>query len=285
MSAVTQPAPAQLLNSNRVICSSITLRHLPLEEALDAIASLGFTEIDLGALPGVCDHVPYELTSEAVTDVADVVHRSGLRVRSVNADVGDLNRPLDARGAAERARHLDRLIELSSAIGSTGLVLPNGALDHDPVVSLDADLELVADQLAGMQRDCNAGGLELWVEAPHFFRLCYDLERTAALVSRLAAGLGLICDVSHIVASGSTPRQFIRRFADRIRHVHLRDAEPGYIHHSIGNGQVDFADTARALAEIGYSGKLSLELETRDLTNDERPAAALQAGRYISSLL
>jgi sugar phosphate isomerase/epimerase len=123
------------------------------------------------------------------------------------------------------------------------------------------------------------------VEAPHFYRLCYNLEREQALTGLLPGSLGLICDVSHIVAKGSTPRKLINRFADRIRHVHLRDAEPGYIHHSIGNGQVDFADTAQALAEIGYTGKLSLELETRDITNDERPQAALQAGRYVSSLL
>ena len=103
--------------------------------------------------------------------------------------------------------------------------------------------------------------------------------------SILPSDIGLICDVSHIVASGSSPRQFIHDFKDRIRHVHVRDAEPGYIHHSIGNGEVDFADTAAALAEIGYTGKFSLELETRDIENDERPQAALKAGRYISSLV
>ena len=85
-------------------------------------------------------------------------------------------------------------------------------------------------------------------------------------------------------SSGSATRQFVDDFTDRI-HVHLRDAEAGYIHHSIGNGQVDFADTASALAEIGYTGKFSLELETRDIENDERPQAALKAGRYFSSLV
>jgi sugar phosphate isomerase/epimerase len=242
-------------------------------------------EIDLGALPGVCDHVPYQLTSLAVRDVADTVRRSGLTVRSVNADVGDLNRPLDAQQSADRHEHVQRLIELCQAVGSTGLVLPNGALQHEPIVSLDADLALVADQLVSIQQDCVAEGLELWVEAPHFFRLCYNLDRAAALARLLPDNLGIICDVSHIVASGSTPRQFIHDFGDRIRHVHLRDAEPGYIHHSIGNGHVDFADAVTALAEIGYSGKLSLELETRDITNEERPEAALKAGGYISSLL
>jgi hypothetical protein len=67
--------------------------------------------------------------------------------RSVNADVGDLNRPLDSNGAAARLEHLQRLLELCQAINSTGLVLPNGALQHEPIVTLDNDLALVADQL------------------------------------------------------------------------------------------------------------------------------------------
>jgi sugar phosphate isomerase/epimerase len=285
MTAATATSAGDTLNPDRVICSSITLRHLPLDEALDVIAGLGFTEIDLGALPGVCDHVPYDLTSDAVRQVAGIVRASGLAVRSVNADVGDLNRPLDLTQAASRHDHTQRLIELCQAVGSTGLVLPNGAQQHDPIRTLDDDLALVADQLTSIQQECAAAGLELWVEAPHFFRLCYDLKRAHALAPLLPDDIGLICDVSHIVASGSAPRQFVQDFGSRIRHVHLRDAEPGYIHHSIGNGQVDFVDTVTALAEINYTGKLSLELETRDVSNDDRPQAALKAGRYISSLL
>jgi sugar phosphate isomerase/epimerase len=285
MTTTTASTAGETLDPDRVICSSITLRHLPLEEALDLISGLGFTEIDLGALPGVCDHVPYELTSDAVSQVAEVVRASGLAVRSVNADVGDLNRPLGKEAVAGRIEHTQRLVELCQAVGSTGLVLPNGAQQHDPIVSLDDDLALVAEQLSSIQQECVDADLELWVEAPHFFRLCYNVERARALTALLPQDLGLICDVSHIVASGSNPRQFIHDFGSQIRHVHLRDAEPGYIHHSIGNGQVDFADTATALSEIGYTGKLSLELETRDVSNDDRPQAALKAGRYISTLL
>ena len=192
---------------------------------------------------------------------------------------------MDIQGAADRLAHVDRLVELCRAIGSTGLVLPNGALQHEPLVGLDDDLALVAAQLTAIEQRCAAADLELWVEAPHFFRLCYDLERARALVERLPDSVGLICDVSHIVASGSRPRDFVRAFGGQIRHVHLRDAEAGYNHHSIGKGQVDFADALAALAEVGYAGKFSLELETRDASNDERPEAALAAGRYISSLL
>ena len=281
----TTTAPGAPLDPARVICSSITLRHLPLRQALATIAGLGFAEIDLGALPGVCNHVPYDLTEDAVEEVATTVTASGLRVRSVNADVGDLNQPLDPNGQAARSSHVGRLIDLSTAIGATGLVLPNGALQHEPITNLVSDLTLVADQVTGIAGQCAAAGLQLWIEMPHYFRLCYDLSRAAQLLALLPPSVGVICDVSHIVASGSTPRQFVELAGSRISHVHLRDAEPGYIHHSIGNGQVNFADAIAALEQSGFNGAYSLELETRDVSDDDRPVAALQAGRYISTLL
>ena len=161
-----------------MICSTITLRYLPLDQALGAIAGLGFTEIDLGALPGVCDHVPYELTAEAVREVAASVDASGLTVRSVNADVGDLNRPLDAADAAGRREHADRLIELCHARRQhRHWCCPTGPSSTSRSRSLDEDLALVAEAARPVDRARRAAGLELWVEAPHFFRLCYDLDR------------------------------------------------------------------------------------------------------------
>jgi sugar phosphate isomerase/epimerase len=71
----------------------------------------------------------------------------------------------------------------------------------------------------------------------------------------------------------------VERFGQRIRHVHRLDAEASYIHDSIGRGRSAFADAVAALAEVGYQGKFSLELETRDVTKTSgqwrrwRPAA------------
>ena len=97
---------------SRLGCSTISFRHLSLEPALGWIAALGFAEVDLGALPGVCDHVPYVLDRDAVDAVADTVRASGIRVRSINGDIGDLNRPLDTDGRASRDGHLEMLLAL-----------------------------------------------------------------------------------------------------------------------------------------------------------------------------
>ena len=74
--------------------------------------------------------------------------------------------------------------------------------------------------------------------------------------------------------------EFVGRFGDHIAHVHIRDAVPG-----VGNGQVDFADGLKALADAGYPGHFALELETRDITNDERPQATARAAQLVSGLI
>ncbi|MET0899720.1 MAG: sugar phosphate isomerase/epimerase [Mycobacterium sp.] len=269
----------------RLGCSTISFRHQDLETALTTIAGIGFEEIDLGALPGVCDHVPYVLDEAAVADVAATVAASGLRVRSINGDIGDLNAPLAAGPRAERQRHLGMLVELAAATDARALVLPCGALEHAPVDSLAADLDLVAAELTAAARTTAEHGVELWTESLHYFRLCCDTERAQQLSNRLPDEVGIVMDFSHIVASGGDPEDFVRRFGPRIAHVHIRDAVPGNINLSVGNGDVDFAFGLKTLAHAGYPGHFSLELETRDITHDQRPAAAARAARFISDLI
>ncbi|ART72564.1 xylose isomerase [Mycobacterium dioxanotrophicus] len=276
--------PAHSFHS-RLGCSTISFRHQRLPKALDTIAGLGFTEIDLGALPGVCDHVPFVLDEDAVREVAATVAASGIRVRSINGDIGDLNVALDAAGRAARDRHLAMLLELTAATGADALVLPCGALDHEPINSLEEDLTAVAGELAAACEVATARGVALWTESLHFFRLCFGIERAQQLTDRLDENVGIVMDFSHIVASGGDPVDFVARFGPRIRHVHIRDAVPGNINLSVGNGQVDFATGLKSLADAGYSGHFALELETRDVTHDERPAAAAAAGNLISTLI
>lgn len=270
----------------RLGCSTISFRHQDLATALDTIAGLGFTEIDLGALPGVCDHVPYVLDEQAVAAVAGTVAASGLSVRSINGDIGDLNRRLSADDRAQRSRHLDMLLALAVQTKADALVLPCGALDNDPVSTLNQDLDLVAAELAAAGGRAAEAGVGLWTESLHFFRLCHDTERAQQLTDRLAGtDVQVVMDFSHIVASGGSPGDFVERFHERIAHVHLRDAVPGNINLSIGNGQADFAAGLKSLADKGYTGHFSLELETRDVDHDERPAAAAAAAAFISDLI
>lgn len=269
----------------RLGCSSITFRHQALPLALETIASLGFTEIDLGALPGVCDHVPFVLDGDAVVDVARTVSASGLRVRSVNGDVGDLNEPLAGQARSARRAHLQMLVELTAVVGARALVLPCGAIDHTPIDTLETDVALVADQLSAAAGTAASAGLQLWTESLHLHRLCCTVERAQALADQLTEDVGIVMDFSHVVASGGDPVDFIDRFGPRITHVHIRDATRGQINVSVGNGHVDFARGLKQLATSGYRGHFSLELETRDITDDQRPEVTAKTGQFISDLM
>ena len=270
----------------RIICSTISFRRLTLEAALRQIAELGFSGIDLGALPGVCDHVPYDLTAGAVAEVASTLRESELTVRSINADIGDLNQPLDADGRAARDRHLERLLDLAVQVGAPAIVLPCGSQSHAPIRDLAADIRLVAEELRHASRIAAAREVEIWVESQHSGRLCFDLDRAGQLIDALqGSGVRSVLDFSHVVASGDDPLTWIDRHAPEVAHVHIRDARRGDIHLTPGNGEVDFAAAIAALTAAGYGGDYSLELETADVADAERPAAARRAGRFISSLL
>ena len=265
-------------------CSTISFRTRPLPDALATIVRAGFGEVDLGALPGVCDHVPIPLSVKQSAEVQKVVSDSPLRVRTINADPGDFNGP--AADSATRWEVVRALCHLGTELGAAALILPCGRLRHEPAVSLTADIEQVAVGLAQAAEEAGAAGMRLLVEAPHIARLCHDVERTSQLLTRVPQEVaGLVLDVSHVQAGGGDPVKFVHEFGDRIEHIHLRDALPGNINLSVGRGEVDFAVVLDALAEEGYAGTMSLELETHDIAEDEREPAALAARKYISNLL
>jgi sugar phosphate isomerase/epimerase len=269
---------------SRLGCSTISFRRWPLPGALAEIKAQGFGETDLGSLPGVCDHVPIPLPADHVDELAEQILDSGVTVRLINADVADMDDPdLDA---AEMQRRLRTLVDLAHAVGTSTIMLPCGRQGTEPRTELSRDIATVARTLTAAADFVSAAGLNLLVEAPHSRRLCANVERSEMLYEALGESpVGAVLDFSHVVASGGDEVDAVRRLDGRIGHVHLRDADLGDINLSIGRGKVNFPAALEALTTSGYQGHYSLELETHDISDAERPAEGGRAGRYITSLL
>lgn len=84
--------------------------------------------------------------------------------------------------------------------------------------------------------------------------------------------LGLTLDVAHAQLSTTMNRSFeiVERLGKAIRHIHLSDNRGGDVfnddlHLPIGNGIVDFPTILGALVHSGYSGTVSLELNSQHL--------------------
>jgi sugar phosphate isomerase/epimerase len=269
---------------SRLGCSTISFRRWPLPGALAEIKAQGFGETDLGSLPGVCDHVPIPLPADRVDALAEQILDSGIKVRLINADVADMDEPdLDT---AEMRSRLRSLVDLAQAVGTSTIMLPCGRQSTEPRTELSRDIATVARSLTVAADFVNTVGLNLLVEAPHSRRLCATVERSEMLYEALGESpVGAVLDFSHVVASGDDEVDAVRRFDGRIGHVHLRDAVLGDINLSIGRGKVNFPAAIDALKASGYQGHYSLELETHDISDAERPTEAGRAGRYITSLL
>ena len=128
----------------------------------------------------------------------------------------------------------------------------------------------------------------------------YTADRLLAKFGRRPA-LGFNFDPSHLVWQGIEPHLFIREFADRIYHVHMKDAgvsldgkagilgshlpfgDPrrGWNFRSPGHGDVPFEEIIRELNSIGYTGPLSVEWED---TGMDREHGAREAREFVRSI-
>lgn len=74
-------------------------------------------------------------------------------------------------------------------------------------------------------------------------------------------------DTGHAHIGGGTEKilSFIKRFPDRIGHVHASDNRGRADDHiPVGAGTIDFAEVVKALKEIGYNKTITLEVFSKD---------------------
>lgn len=276
------PQMRQASAASRVGISTISFRHRPLEEALRLIASTGATEIDLGAIPRVTDHLGIPPQASADSVVRGIA-RHGLRLGAINADPGDLNDPgLDEESLASTARQLARI----AAAGGGALIVPAGRQDHAPFVDRDTDLALIARRLETIAAECERHGVRLLVEVLHHLRFVHTVSDADALLALSPPGTyGVLFDVSHVVASAEDPLAWARALGARIERVHLRDAVAGNLNLALGTGDVDVSALVSVLEGGGYSGSYILELETHNVAEHEREADVLRSYRLVRDIL
>ena len=108
--------------------------------------------------------------------------------------------------------------------------------------------------------------------------------------------LGFNFDPSHLLWQGVKPELFIRDFADRIYHVHMKDValrldgragilgshlpfgdlRRGWNFRSLGHGDVDFDAIVRELNAASYAGPLSVEWEDSGMEREFGAKESLQ---------
>jgi sugar phosphate isomerase/epimerase len=137
----------------------------------------------------------------------------------------------------------------------------------------------------------------------HPTEIAFDLYTADRLLTKFnhRPTLGFNFDPSHLVWQGIEPHLFIREFADRIYHVHMKDAaltldgkagilgshlpfgdlRRGWNFRSLGHGDVSFEEIIRELNAAGYEGPLSVEWEDMGM---DREYGAKEACDFVRSI-
>ena len=124
----------------------------------------------------------------------------------------------------------------------------------------------------------------------HPGEIAYDLYTMQRLLKAFDGRktLGVNFDPSHLIWQGLKPELFFRDLADRIYHVHMKDAKVrldgrasilgshlpfgdlrrGWDFVSMGHGSIDFDAIMREVNAAGYQGPLSIEWEDNGMHRD-----------------
>jgi len=135
-------------------------------------------------------------------------------------------------------------------------------------------------------RDC---GVKFALEV-HPGQIAFDLYSAEMALDALGGreDFGFTFDPSHLHWQGIDPVEFLRRFPERIFHVHVKDAvltlngrsgilnsylphgDPrrGWDFRSPGHGGIDWEAIIRALNDIGYDGPLAVEWKDAGMNRD-----------------
>jgi sugar phosphate isomerase/epimerase len=138
----------------------------------------------------------------------------------------------------------------------------------------------------------------------HPTEIAFDLYTAQRLLQKFnhRPALGFNFDPSHLVWQGLEPHLFIREFADRIYHVHMKDAaltldgkagilgshlpfgdlRRGWNFRSLGHGDVNFEEIIRELNSINYQGPLSVEWEDNGMDREFGAQESLEFVRSIN---
>jgi len=178
----------------------------------------------------------------------------------------------------EELSRVTRAAELAEQFGATSLVVGGGARRF--AGTQDRDYDLLGGALDAVVDIATEHGLEACYH-PHLTTIVESPAEVDLLFGR--TGIGFCPDTAHLAAGGGDPAELIRRYPDRIRHVHLKDLRLDPVAFlPLGEGQIDFADVRDALRESGYDGWLLVELDS--YAGDPAQAAALSK-TFLDDLL
>jgi sugar phosphate isomerase/epimerase len=290
------------------------LPELPLEEVVTFAELAGYASVEVMCWPPGRAERRYAGVTHV--DVTALDHEEAARIRDLMAlhrveisSLGYYPNPLapDPAEAEVAVAHLRRVIDASSLLG-IGLVTT--FVGRDPSRSVDANWPRFLETWRPLIRHAEDRGVRVAIEnCPMLFTADEwpggkNLATSPAIWERMFSDIpspafGLNYDPSHMVWQGMDPAESIRPFADRLFHVHAKDARidrAALARHGVlafpnlwhtpklpGLGDVDWAAFVAVLGDLRYDGHVAVEVEDRSFEGStaRRKDALVLSQRFL----
>ena len=243
------------------------MTHGPMDRAVADIAAAGYEGVEMfdGNLAEYADR-PEELRG--------ILDQAGVSLVSVYTGANFIYADI----LPDELHRIQRAAELAATFGAERLVVGGGA--RRAAGTTDEDYRRLGEALDQVADIAEAAGLTASYH-PHLTTIVEspdELERLMPLTR-----IGFCPDTAHLAAGGGDPAAVIRKYPERIRHVHLKDLRKDpFAFLPLGQGELDFPDIVQALKESRYDSWLMVELDEYD----GDPKAAAEISRtYLQQLL
>lgn len=195
---------------------------------------------------------------ESLARIQSQLQQGGFQVCSISSPF--LKCPLWDQSTADAQTHewqiLQRSFELASMFAAPLVRTFSFMRVADPTTVRETVLEVITEAV----RRTETAGLKLVLENEHACNIATGVE-TGWLLERISSpAFGVIWDPGNEAKVGSRPfPEGYDHVRGRVFHVHLKDVDTNRQYVKMGDGSIDYVEQFRALAEDGYSGKMSLE--------------------------
>ena len=256
-----------VLTGTPISCHLITWRD-DLETAMPEASGLGFR---------ACETFTHTALAHADDPEAfrELLATHGLRLSALYAGA----RFSDATTAGETVAEIERIARFLAALDVDRVVLGPGGPRTGP--TSPEDLKRACQTIEEVARRTAALGVRACVH-PHLGTEIQDRAEIDAVMAGTDPELVGFCpDTAHLTGAGMDPVELIRTYGRRIGYVHLKDiaadaplgpdlsssgTDAMSFFCELGRGTVDFRAVLDALAEVDYTGWLTVEIDTTRTT-------------------
>jgi len=262
------------------------------EEALRAIAGIGYTAVELMA--DLHHAYPPLMTPERTAEINALLKQLGLTVSNINAFTlfacGDTYRPTwidhSADERARRVQHTLGAIRLAADVGAKTVSLQPGG----PMIGTGLSREQAGRWFAeGLEQCCDLArekGVILAVEPEPglFIQTAAEYLAFKAEFFKNESAIQMNCDTGHLFCCGEDPAAVIRNHAEHISHIHIEDIGENRVHQHLtpGKGAMDFPAIFEAVEKVGYKRPVTVELYPYETT---AAGVAERAYAYLKPLI